>query len=374
MRLSTLLHVLILALILAVPCGCASGGLRRSGEVPRKLSAAEVPAAIERAEQALAAGRNYVALEWMHVAGKVEELPPAQRNRVRALLEQAADRRIAELSGQDADPKGLAELLDVDLPSQVAVVAGIRAVRLLVERGEHSRAYDLIRKLDKLYPTHHERQAAGALLAEAGMALSQDHSSFWIFYDAQDKAFAALEYLVLNYPGEPRGAEAYWRLAEMYADDDQLETAIDRLRELTWNFATSPYVPAALARIPALRLATLDSPEYDRGELVRARAEFEDWLRDHAGHELEPEVRAGYTDCLRRLARSDVLIARFYRRVGNTYGARRHAERALEEADRALDASGRAAAEDILRGLPAAETAGRVSPPLHEEPPEEGEG
>jgi len=370
MRPLTLLPVLILAIL----SGCATGGLRRSGQVPRKLSAPEVPAAIESAEQALAAGESYVALEWMHVAGRVPELPATQRNRVRALLEEAADRRIAELSGEDADPDDLAELLDVGLPSQVAVSAGMQAARLLVERGEHSRAYDLIRRIDKLYPTHHERQAAGALLAEIGMALSQDHSSFWIFYDAQDKAFAALEYLVLNYPSEPRGAEAYWRLAEMYADDGQLETAIDRLRELTWNFASSPYVPAALARIPALRLEILGSPEYDRGALVQARAEFEDWLRDHAGHELEPEVRAGYTDCLRRLARSDVLIARFYRRVGSSFGARLHAERALEEADAASDTAGRDDAEAILRDLPPAETSERARPPLADGPPVEGAG
>ena len=344
--------VLVGAILLAA---CSSNTLRRTGEVPRRLTAEQVPSAITGAEQALERGRADVALEWMFVAGEVQGLPPAQRNQVQALLEQSADVRIEQLSGADADPEDLADLLGVGLPRQIAVSAGIRAARMWNERGEFKRSVELIRRMDELFPTHHERATAGALLVEAGMALSRDDSGFWFFFSAREQGMAALEYLVLHYPHEPGGAQAYWRLTEMYEEDDLWTTAIDRHQELVWAFPRSELVPASLARIPSLRLAALSSPEYDRGALVLARSEFEAWLGDYAGHASETEVRAGLTDCLRRLAASDIGIARFYRRVDNAFGARFHAERAVLEAEQAGDEALGVRAREFLDTFPPAD-------------------
>ncbi|MDP6539000.1 MAG: hypothetical protein QF903_09455 [Planctomycetota bacterium] len=344
MRIAALLVVTALA-------ACSSNTLRRTGEVPRRLSAEDVPAAIAGAEQALAEGRADVALEWMYRAGEVPGLPPSQRNRIQALLEVSADVRIEQLSGEDADPGDLSDLLGVGLPRQIAVSAGIRAARMWTERGEFQRAVEVLRRTDELFPTHHERAAAGSLLAQAGLALSHDDSGFWLFYSAREQGMAALEYLVLHYPHEPLGAQAYWRLTEMYEEDALWATAIDRHKELVWAFPASELVPASLARIPALRLAALSSPEYDRGALVLARSELEAWLADYAGHDSEGEVRAALTDCLRRLAASDIGIARFYERVDNPFGVRLHAERAVLEAERAGDEGLAARARELLAGL-----------------------
>ncbi|MAF66522.1 MAG: hypothetical protein CMJ84_12805 [Planctomycetes bacterium] len=331
--------------------GCSSNALNRTGEVPRRLTAEQVPAAIAGAEKALESGRADVALEWMYVAGEVSGLPPAQRNRAQALLERAADLRIEQLARPDADPEDLADLLDVGLPRRIAASAGIRAARMWNARGEYKHAVDVIRHTDELFPTHHERAAAGALLAEAGLALSHDDSGFWLFYSAREQGMAALEYLVLHYPHEPRGAQAYWRLTEMYEEDEQWATAIDRHKELVWAFPASELVPASLARIPSLRLATLSSPEYDRGALELARIEYEAWLADYAGHASEGEVRGGLTDCLRRLAASDIGIAGFYLRVDSPFGTRYHAERAVHEAERAGDETLAARARGLLATL-----------------------
>ena len=81
-----------------------------------------------------------------------------------------------------------------------------------------------------------------------------------------------------------------------------------------------------------LRLQALASPEYDRNELQRARGELEGWLERHAGHPLQQDVERDLTDCVQRLADSDLSIARFYKKVKNPQGAIFHARRALVEA------------------------------------------
>jgi hypothetical protein len=157
------------------------------------------------------------------------------------------------------------------------------------------------------------------------------------FYDRQDDAQEVLEYLILNYPRASRCDEAYATLARIYTDQRNWALAIDRLEKLLLNHPGSPLRPAAQADIPRLRLASIDSPEYDRSAILRATAEFEAWLRAFPGNELESKVRLELADCLRRLSDSDLGIAEFYRRVDNGSGARWHAKRAAEEARRGGD-------------------------------------
>jgi outer membrane protein assembly factor BamD (BamD/ComL family) len=350
-RTRSLLRLALLA-CLALATACAGNPVRKTGQVPRKLTPEEVPAAIQNAEQALAEGRSDLALEWSYVASRVEGLPTEQRNRVQFLMERAADERVAQLAAGEGDPEELASLVDVGLPRQVAVTAGIRAAEALVREGEYKRAFEVIREVDDLYPRHHERAAAGSLLADIGLGLSYRKTGWWIFGRSRPKAYEALEYLVLNYPLDDRCAEAYWRLGEMYEEDGKWQTGIERLQELVVYHPRSPYVAQALARIPRLRLQSIESPEYDRKALVLARNELDQWLDVYAGSELEPEVREDLDDALRRLAQSDIVIAKFYRTVGNTFGARYHATRAIEEADRAGDEDRAERARDIVASLP----------------------
>lgn len=345
-----LVPTLALALALA-GAGCSSSPLRRTGQVPKSIPREEVPAALERAERALAEGRSDLALEWAYVASRVEGLPTEERNRAQSLMERAADERVESLEADEGDPERLAELIDVGLPRHISVSAGIRAARAYVAQGEYKRAFTLLQRLDELYPRHYESRAAGALIAEIGIELSYRNTGWWIFGRSRPKAYQALEYLVLEHPLEPRCAEAYWRLGEMYEEDKKWATAIERLRELVLYHPRSVYVPAAMARIPHLRLASIESPEYDRKAILLARSELEEWLRVHPGHELEPTVREDLDDALLRLAQSDLVIARFYRTVGNLFGARLHAKRALELARLADDESRAAQAQELLERL-----------------------
>lgn len=324
--------------------------------IPSKLSPEKVPHALERAEHELSTGDSERALDWMRAASQATGLPSETREQVRLMLDRAAEQRVRDLSAPDSDPEDLGDLVGMDLPRQIAVSAGLEAARRMQADDEPMDAYQLVKKMDTKYPLHHERQATGAFLGDLGLELSQDHTKFLFFYDRQEDAQEVLEYLILNYPRAPRCDEAYATLARIYADDRDWSHSIDRLEKLVLNHPDSPLRAESEATIPRHRLASIESPEYDRGALERARTELEGWLRTWPSRtgvppELESGVRLDLADSLRRLADSDRGISRFYVRVGNDVGARRHADRARLEARQAGDAQRVEEAEQMLRDL-----------------------
>ncbi|MCB9913771.1 MAG: hypothetical protein H6828_01320 [Planctomycetes bacterium] len=341
----------LLLLLCAGVASCSTSKIHRTPGVPASIEPEQVPAAIESAERALADGRSQEALDWMRAASDLRQLPTAQRERVQSLLERSADAFIAELGQEDRDPDVLADVLDLGLPRQLAVTGAIRAAEMYVARGEYVEAKELIVEVDKQYPTHHLRPEAGRLLVEAGLRLSEDDSGWWIF-NSRDDAYSTLEYCAIQYPGVVGGDLVLRRLAEMYEEDEKWADAIDRHEELVQSYPRSPLVPFSLARIPHLRLASIERPEYDRNALVQARAELSEWLETFPGQEAEPEVRADLAEAARRLAKSDLGIARFYRTVDVPYGQAWHARRALAEAEAAGDESAAARARGLLDDVP----------------------
>lgn len=312
---------------------------------------AEVPPALVQAEELFAAGKTAEALDIARAARDTEGLNPDLRDEVERRVERYADRRIRELT-ERGDPGELEDLVDLDLPRQLAVTAGVRGARMYADRGEPDDAYDLIREVDRKYPAHHERVAAGEILSDVGFALSLESRGFWDALSGRPAATGVLEYLVLHYPSARRCDEAYATLARLYAEDRDWRLARERHEDLLLFHPESPYVPVSAANIPHLRLVALDSPEYDRSELVRAREELETWLARYPDHPMAPSVKVDYADCLQRLCQSDLAIAHFYRRIDEPYGARRHGERALETArlSRSVDLTQRA--EVFLASVP----------------------
>ena len=340
-----------LLLLSATVAGCSGSKIKRTPGVPASIEIEEVPYAIERAEIALAGDRPQEALDWMRAAMELRYMPTDQRAKVQRLLEVSADRMIQEMSDEDQDPAVLADILELDLPRQISVTGAIRAAEMMVRAGNNEDAVELIRKVDKLFPTHHMRPEAGRLLTEAGLALSMDDSG-WFLSNPRNDAYAALEYVSIHYPSAPNGDLVLRRLAEMYEEDKDWQLAIARHEELVQNFPRSEMVPYSLARIPLLKLTSVERPEYDRGAILEARAELEEWLRDYPGHENTAEVTSDLGDALVRLSVSDLKVAKFYRKTSNPFGARFHAERALEEAHLAGDEGLAGDAQAILDSLP----------------------
>ena len=346
--------LIALALCCAGP-GCASlpSWIPGSNSAPARLDAEDVPRAIERAEKDLAAGRTESALDWMRAASAAKDLRVEQRDHVQRVLEAAAGKRIEELSAPGKDPEDLADLVDLGLPRQLAVQAGLAAARAMVTNGERMDAFRLLRKLDNKFPLHHERQAAGDLIVEIGINLSKQHKSFLIFYSTDSQAEEVLEYAILQHPWARHGDEAHQVLADLYVRHHDLDKAIDKLEKLMLDHPDSELRPAAQARIPELRLVLLRSPEYDRGTLLKAESELKQWLQSYPNHELAPKVGVHLGDCLRRLCDSDLSIAEFYRTVDDTFGARFHARRAISEAAEAGDAGRERRSQELLASLPA---------------------
>lgn len=316
--------------VAALGAGCSSN---RPASVPDEYTLTQIDQAVVRAEEELATGDFERALSRMRTAAATRGLPPEQRETVQRMLERAAERTIAETDR----PGRLADLLDVELPGRLAVEAGVRGAELYFARGSRLKAFRLVQKVDRRYPHHHLRARAGALLADIGFSFADDKSRYMLFFSHRGHATEVLEYLVLNYPTEPRGDEAYARLADLYEHDRLWDLAIDKHQDLVLWYPDSPLATPSKARIPHLRLAASGSPEFDRASLGVAQDELVAWLDDFGGTELEREVRIDLTDCRQRLADSDLAIARFYRKVDNLAGAEWHARRAVGEASGGLD-------------------------------------
>lgn len=347
MNLRSTLVRLQLAAAIAACAACSTLGLSSSLDDP-----SQVPAAIEQAHAASGSGNTKKAVDLMREARSVDGLDSDTRNQVDLLLERFAAQRIRELSAPGSPPGALADMLKLDLPQRLAVDAGVAAARLYLDQGRPHKAYRMLAKVETQYPRHHGKVEAGAILFEAGMKLCADPWNFMGMFATRDDGIEVLEYLVLTYPLERHCDEAYFELARLYEADGLFELARERHEELLYGHIKSPLAIASEARIPHLRLAGLESPEYDRRELLKAHEELQAWLKHHAGHELESDVRFDYADCLARLVASDLGIARFYRRVDQFFGARIHAARALDVARTAGDEKLVASATRLLASLP----------------------
>lgn len=339
----------ILRLFAPVLLAC---GLGACSMLQARLDASEVDAALVRARSQLERGETEDAVNLMRRASLAEDLSPEQRAAVEQLLEECVRKRIEELSGENPDPGELADLVSLDLPRQVAVQAGLAAARAWQQQGEEDEAFDVLQLLDKKYPLHYERVAAGDLIVELGLTMAAKKESFLVFYDSDEEAQKMLEYAIIEHPWARNSAQAYLCLAQLYEDDREFKLAIDRLEKLVLNHPNAPERPAAQARIPHLRLQLLASPEYDRAMLVTAADELKRWIRTYPDNPEREAVARDLADCLRRLVDNDLVIARFYERVGNTYGARRHASRAVLEAREAGDEERAQDAQQYLDSLP----------------------
>ncbi len=339
----------LLVALLALVSACASINAPISGP---KLTAKEVPAEIERARKDREAGRYEKALDRLAKALKARAIPSSVRVDLDRELELVAKERIEQLSGAtEGNPKELVRMLDLGLPAPVAATAGVRAAEIYLKRDKNYKAWTTIKKTETKYPLHHESRAAGAALVQAGLNMASDTWSFLGLFRTRDDGMAALEYLVVTYPTEPRCDEAFAKLAQIYEDQGEWDLAIQRWSELIkWQRGSSLKAQAE-ARIPRVRLQKIESPEFDRAEILQAQTELKFWLERHPGHEWENAVRADLADAKLRLLLSDEMAARYYRRIRKPVGARLHAERALAQAKELDDRKAVLRCEKLLAGL-----------------------
>jgi hypothetical protein len=355
-------HACLLALALLASCSSLPHWMPGSTRyAPASIKSEDYDKAMRIAREAQAAGEHAKALDWMLATRETEGLSPEQREASRVLLEEAAKARVLELDRPGGDAGALADVSTYDLPRQIAVDAGLRAARRYVEEGEHHDGFLVLKKLDTRFPMHHERQAAGDLMIEMGLALKDDDDGFFGLFETVDEAQEILEYAILNAPWARRCDEGYAALCAIYAKERRFDLAIERAGQLVLNHPESSLRARHQLLIPQLRLDSLLSPEYDRQALVQARVELIDWMRTFPDDALLAEARGDLVDCNLRLYESDMLISRFYARVESPWGARFHALRAIDEAREAGATEREAEARQWLADLPPA-PAGLRSP------------
>jgi len=334
------------ALTLAL-AACASGdGIKRAKPLPLE----RVPKALAEAEATLEQGP---AAPLRALEKAVDELRSARvtplvdrelSRRVQVALERAA----ADLVERAEDPDTLKDLIETELPMRFAAAAGVRAAELELEDGERMAAFKTIRALDRRYPTHTQRDAAGELLARAGFSLADDRGRYLLFFRYRSLAPQVLEYLALEYPSHPQADDALARLAEIYEGRRLWSDAIAKHQELVLWAPDSPFRIESEADIPRLRLAALRRPDVARDNLLQARDELVRWLSSHPGHPLTPDVERHLVDARQRLADNDLTVARFYLTTASAQGVRFHALRAEAEARLAGNPEQVAEAEALL--------------------------
>lgn len=342
---------LLAALVMASGC-----------RAPRATDPAVAAELLERAETTLEAGDAQEALDLLVQVRRSTGLDPDRRAREERLFDRAADQRFAELA--DADPDELEDLFDSALPDDLRARAGVLAAERLLAEDSRILAYRMVKKVDQALPSHRERVRAGDVVARAGLSLIRDRRRYKLLLHYSARGVQALEYLVVRYPLDPHCPEVYFALSEHYEGEGDLDRAVERTEDLLIYHPRSAYAVAGAIRLPYLRLLRMSRDDYDRDELERARAEIEVWRDGHPGHELFDWSGELLLQCRTRLARGDLGLARFYRRVNQPFAVRLHAQRALVEASElGLGPEGDAARELIAWAGPVEAAGPTAGPP-----------
>ena len=339
---------LVLTLVMAL-ASSACNSSRSRPDVPKQFTAEEVPGAIEQAQAELdEPGGPEIAVERLKTALETSGLEHRLRKRLQSEFEVAVEHRIEVLEAAAEDPEALKELSELEVSRRIAVRAGVAAARIWLAQGERVKCFRHLRSIDERFPLHSQRVEAGALLAEAGLSLAEDKGNYGIFFSYRALAPQILEYLVTEYPSDPHGSQALVTLANLYEQAGELDLAQQRHEDLILYFPEDLKLPDSLAAIPRLRLARLSSPEYDRASMQTARDELELWLGNFPVHPSRPIVESLLYDALGRLADNDLVVARFYRTVGNPTGAEFHARRALATAREARNPAQAEEARELI--------------------------
>jgi hypothetical protein len=355
----------LLSLLLVFPplvSGCALLGDNDPdavGNVERETIARH----LELAEEELSAGRALATIDRLLPIREFVGVAPEERNRAEALLTTAVEEILERDGDARLDARDLYRVWRRELPQRLRAQVGVHVADRRLEEGHRIEASRMIRQVERELPHHAERAHAGDVLARAGLSLARDERRYALIRRYESRGITALEFLVLTYPLDPHCGQAYAELARIYEERHDLELAVERSEDLVIYHPESPPAIAAEARLPYLRLQRLTRDSYDRQEMRRALLEIDAWLERHPDHELTGWAQEVRSECLRRLAANDLVVAHYYDRIHSPFGARMHAERALEEAHAAGASAEAEEAVALLDILPAADLPAGTLPP-----------
>ncbi|MHC4376375.1 MAG: outer membrane protein assembly factor BamD [Planctomycetota bacterium] len=356
----TLLATLGLCLVCLTSCVSIERTRQRMAETPlaplpgASISPEAIDGQLELAQREQEQGLFWEAVRRLLRLRKQRFLTPEQGDRVQLSMEAAM------LAGCEraTKPVQLERFTRKELPRRPRAIHSVRMAELLLERGQGYDAFDELRELEFVHPTHHLRSRSADLIFEVGMSLLDDHRRVLWLLPARhsDRAPEVLDFLVLRHPNHPGCAQAYWVLAQIYERKQDYPKAIGRLEDLITFHANSDYALEAELRIPELRLISRLRLDTDRPALVRAYGEALRWYGSHSqvlaaqsgGQELVERCEQLLLECNARLAQYDLSVAQFYRTVEEPAGAELHALRALGYLEQVVLEEEQARAETLL--------------------------
>lgn len=284
--------------------------------------------------------------------GGDDDLPPmiggghADDATAEALFQRA---KAAEDAGKTKKAIDLYDDLADDIPYATrAGEARFRQAQLLEQRGDTLEAFDAYQDLlsqrqgSGYYKQAFERQSEMAFAAADGeiknsfLGLKSGLSS--------DKVIGMLQKVAGNAPRSPMAAKAELRVADIHADQNEINEAVAAYREVVENYPNSPEAPEAQFRIGEILLKQARDGNQDQANLNRAREAFLDYLSIFPGHKRNGEARELLATIGGRDIQNTYDIASFYEKKGEWNSAKFYYKEVVRKAEPGSDLRNKAQA------------------------------
>lgn len=134
------------------------------------------------------------------------------------------------------------------------------------------------------------------------------------------KARTYYTHLYESYPNDPLGRRSLLRIADTYFEQGNAVNLVEaqyKYRDFINRYPTSEYADYAMLRIGMCSFRQMEKPDRDQAKTREAVEKFDDMLRAYPKSPLRAEAEARRQDALDRLAKHELLVARFYMKRGS---------------------------------------------------------
>ncbi len=195
-------------------------------------------------------------------------------------------------------------------------------------------AYLALEEFPRKFPTSRYRATAARLEYNAGKQLAGTGWTFLGMFSDLSDATKILEHFVTYYSRSQWLPDALRILGEAAYQQRAYDVAIERFQELAQRSPGSAWSDLASYRIALANFRLIEGPDYDAGQMERARRELTGYLQsDTTNEKFLSNARAALSTVLRWQERKEIQLAKFYVTVGKPRGARLHLQRVLDKPD-----------------------------------------
>ena len=138
------------------------------------------------------------------------------------------------------------------------------------------------------------------------------------------KARTYYSYVYETYPNDPLGRRSLLRIADTYYKQGGAVNLVEaqyKYRDFINRYPTSEFADYAMLQIAMTAFQQMESPDRDQQKTREAVEKFDDMLRVHPNSSLREEALARRAEAVDRLARHELIVARFYMKRGSWLAA-----------------------------------------------------